>query len=90
VTIFYCLRFESSLFVASYDWQAHGGGIRPRIHTVSVLLTVLCRLKREHPVEPFNFRYSDATTASVFVTAETDTSSNSVITELCVLIVDVA
>jgi hypothetical protein len=26
-TIFYCLTFETSLFVASYDLQGHGGGI---------------------------------------------------------------
>jgi hypothetical protein len=26
-TIFYCLEFEISLFVASYDSQGHGGGI---------------------------------------------------------------
>jgi hypothetical protein len=32
-TIFYCLRFETSLFVASYYSQGHGGGIRPRLHT---------------------------------------------------------
>jgi hypothetical protein len=32
-TVFYCLRFEISLFVASYDSQGHGGGIRPRLHT---------------------------------------------------------
>jgi hypothetical protein len=32
VTIFYCLRFETSLFVASYDTQGYGGGIRPRLH----------------------------------------------------------
>jgi hypothetical protein len=32
-TIFYCLRFETSLFVASYDSQGHGEGIRPRLHT---------------------------------------------------------
>jgi hypothetical protein len=32
-TIFYCLRFETSLFVAPYDSQGHGGGIRPRLHT---------------------------------------------------------
>jgi hypothetical protein len=32
-TIFYCLRFETSHFVASYDSQGHGGGIRPRLHT---------------------------------------------------------
>jgi hypothetical protein len=33
VTIFYCLRFETSLIVASYDSQCHGGGIRiPLLH----------------------------------------------------------
>jgi hypothetical protein len=32
-TIFYCLRFETSLLVASYDSQGHGGGIRLRLHT---------------------------------------------------------
>jgi hypothetical protein len=35
VTIFYCPRFETSLFVASYDSQGYGGGIRPRLHTGS-------------------------------------------------------
>jgi hypothetical protein len=30
---FYCLRLETSLFVASYDSQGRGGGIRPRLHT---------------------------------------------------------
>jgi hypothetical protein len=33
VTIFYCLRFETSLFVASYDSQGYGGGIRSCLHT---------------------------------------------------------
>jgi hypothetical protein len=28
----YCLRFETSLFVASYDSQSLGGGIRSRPH----------------------------------------------------------
>jgi hypothetical protein len=32
-TIFYCLRFETSFFVASYDSQGHGEGIWFRIHT---------------------------------------------------------
>jgi hypothetical protein len=32
-TIFYCLRFETSLFVASYDSQLYGGGILTRLHT---------------------------------------------------------
>jgi hypothetical protein len=32
-TIFYCLRFETSLFVACYDSQGYGGGIRTRLHT---------------------------------------------------------
>jgi hypothetical protein len=33
VTIFYWLRFETSLFVASYDSQCYGGGIWTRDHT---------------------------------------------------------
>jgi hypothetical protein len=37
-TIFYCLTFETSLFVASYDSQGHGGGIRPSLHTRSRFL----------------------------------------------------
>jgi hypothetical protein len=39
VTIVYCLRFETCLFVASYDSQGYGGGIRPRLHT-GCLMTV--------------------------------------------------
>jgi hypothetical protein len=31
-TIFNCLRFETSLFVASYHSQGYGGGIWPRLH----------------------------------------------------------
>jgi hypothetical protein len=31
-TIFDCFRFETSLFVASYDSQGYSGGIRPRHH----------------------------------------------------------
>jgi hypothetical protein len=40
VTIFYCLSFETSLFVASYDSQGYGGGIRPRLHTEFFLWSV--------------------------------------------------
>jgi hypothetical protein len=32
-TVFYCLGFETSLFVVSYNPQDYGGGIRPRLHT---------------------------------------------------------
>jgi hypothetical protein len=32
-TIFYCLRFETFLFVASYDSQGYGEGIRSGLHT---------------------------------------------------------
>jgi hypothetical protein len=39
-TVFYCLRFETSLFVASYDSQGHGGSIRPRLHTGLLRLQV--------------------------------------------------
>jgi hypothetical protein len=39
-TIFYCLRFETSFFVASYDSQGYDGGIWPCLH--SVLLPDSC------------------------------------------------
>jgi hypothetical protein len=40
VAIFYCLRIETSLFVATYDSQGHGGSIRPRLHTGLILLAL--------------------------------------------------
>jgi hypothetical protein len=61
VSILYCLRFETSLFVASYDSQGYGGNIPPRLHTGSSLsnpgsllpLQMLVRLHRRHQVEQF-------------------------------------
>jgi hypothetical protein len=41
VTIFYCLKFETFLFVASYDSQGHGGGIRTRLYTGEALGVIL-------------------------------------------------
>jgi hypothetical protein len=41
LTIFYCLRFETSLFVASYYSQGYGGGIRTRLHTGTNELSLL-------------------------------------------------
>jgi hypothetical protein len=52
-TIFYCLSFETSLFVASYDSHGHGGGIRPRLHTglyTRVALYNLAVDRTENPV----------------------------------------
>jgi hypothetical protein len=45
-TIFYCLRFETSLTVASYDSQGYGGAIRPRLHTGSMWKISHCSLYR--------------------------------------------
>jgi hypothetical protein len=39
VIIFYSLRFETFLFVASYDSQGYGGDIRPRLHTCPPFIT---------------------------------------------------
>jgi hypothetical protein len=33
VSIFRCLRYKTSLFVASYDSQSHGGGAGPHFYT---------------------------------------------------------
>jgi hypothetical protein len=54
-TVFYCLRFETSLFVASNDSQGHGGGIRPRHHTgevtiLSLSLSLMLRSTVSRPV----------------------------------------
>jgi hypothetical protein len=38
VTIIYCLRYQTSFFVASYDSQGYGGDIRPRLHTGGSLI----------------------------------------------------
>jgi hypothetical protein len=51
-TVFYCLRFETLLFVAFYDSQGHGGGIRPRLHTGcgTVSLSLMLRPTVSRPV----------------------------------------
>jgi hypothetical protein len=41
VTVFYCLKFETSLVVASYDSQGYGGGIRTRFHTGGLSLSLI-------------------------------------------------
>jgi hypothetical protein len=62
VAIFYCLRFETSLFVASYDSQGQGGGIRPRLHTGMTSSSDFCiftspfsRLNMRHRSQELNF-----------------------------------
>jgi hypothetical protein len=45
--VFYCLRSETSLFVASYDSQGHGGGIRPH-ELIILLITPRNGLHRKH------------------------------------------
>jgi hypothetical protein len=53
MTIFYCLRFETSLFVASYDSQCYGGGIQPCLHTgvyLPVKVRVMLRPMVSQPV----------------------------------------
>jgi hypothetical protein len=52
VVIFYCLRFETSLFVASYDSQGHGGYIRPRLHAgwTKLSLSLMLRTTVSRPV----------------------------------------
>jgi hypothetical protein len=35
-SVVYCLRFEASLLVASYDSQGYGGGIRLCLHAGTI------------------------------------------------------
>jgi hypothetical protein len=60
-TVFYCLRSETSLFVASYDSQGHGGGIRSRLHTGECLgRPVFFKITPRHgPQRKHAFPYSD-------------------------------
>jgi hypothetical protein len=57
-TIFYCLRFETSLFVASFDSQGHGGCIRSRLHTgiffsIVLFITPLYGPNRKHHFQQY-------------------------------------
>jgi hypothetical protein len=47
-TMFYCLRFETSLFVASYVSQGHGWGIRLRLDTGLQTASYRLSLYRHH------------------------------------------
>jgi hypothetical protein len=62
-TIFYCLRFGTSLSVPSYDFQGYGGGIWPRLHTghhlSGKLLYITSREpNRDHCLQWFHSVYS--------------------------------
>jgi hypothetical protein len=54
-TILYCLILETSLFVASYDSQGHGGGIRLRLHTGIRRVFWLC------PLQPLDTDHTENT-----------------------------
>jgi hypothetical protein len=47
VITFYCLRFETSLFVASYDSQGYSGGIGPRLHTAYFRIKIKMKVEVE-------------------------------------------
>jgi hypothetical protein len=51
-TIFYRLKIETYFFVASYDSQGHGGGIRPRLHPSkeSYRLSLIKKLRKLRPI----------------------------------------
>jgi hypothetical protein len=58
VTIFYCLRFETSLFVASYDSQSYGGDIQPHTgiqFTNELLFTSAREPNRNHRLQGFPY-----------------------------------
>jgi hypothetical protein len=69
-TIFYCLQFETSLFIASYDSQGHGEGIRPRLHTGYSWPFLMClylyRL-RVNPTENTTFHNSSIAVCLIIV-----------------------
>jgi hypothetical protein len=50
-------QIETSLFVASYDSQGHGGGIRPRLHTGTALCWAVAAF-----ISTFTMLYTDGMT----------------------------
>jgi hypothetical protein len=76
VTIFYCLRFETSLFVTFYDSQAYGGGILPCLHTgclADSLLTLLLLLLLLYICLVYQIGESELNSSAIFC-HENDTS----------------
>jgi hypothetical protein len=65
VTILHCLRFQTSLFVTSYDSQGYGGSIWPCLHTGCIALpssaATLCLLGIPSKYHEFLLRASDLT-----------------------------
>jgi hypothetical protein len=56
VAIFYCLRFETSLFFASYDSQGYGGGIPPRIFSLAYNISAQTEQKTPFATVPLLLR----------------------------------
>jgi hypothetical protein len=54
VTIFFCLSFETSLFVASYDSHGDGGGILHRLHTNALTFVSVWEPGRDHCPQGFD------------------------------------
>jgi hypothetical protein len=54
-TIFYCLRFEIFVLVAAYDSQGYCGGIRPRLHTGSILDIKKIIFHSHKLISPYSF-----------------------------------
>jgi hypothetical protein len=82
-TIFYCLRFKTSLFVASYDSQGHSGyflnPLNPSISCFPMQLLLAYSLPRNPTVKSsislvttYYIRVSDRAVVSIFISAETE------------------
>jgi hypothetical protein len=70
--------------------------LNPSVSCFPMQLPLACSLPRNPTVKAsvsvvtaYYIRFSDAAVVSIFNSVETETSSNSVTTEVCVLIVDV-
>jgi hypothetical protein len=59
-TIFFCLRFETFLFVASYHSQGHGGGIWPHLHTGGEYFKVKVKVMLRPTVHSANLSWNKA------------------------------
>jgi hypothetical protein len=71
VTIFYCLRFETSLFVTSYDSQGHDGGIWPRLQTGTLWLQLVSLYNLGMSCTENNIPKNTSVVACLFVAVKT-------------------
>jgi hypothetical protein len=85
VIIFYCFRLKTSLFIASYDSQGYGGGIRPSLHTGASLFWPVAQYFKTSTRTKYRTPFQSVPTRISVVTVlfqRTSNSSNKIIAKM--------